>query len=416
MMEDKIIVSNCKALIEKYDNKGYRAIQKELKKLVAADRKRRIKTLVFYLDNKAGMKKIKGKAVTDPTNPRQNKKAIDAIFKSFDPHYLMILGAHDIIPHQDLDNLMFDGIEDDDFQAWGDIPYACDASYSRDPVKFVGPTRVVGRLPDLVGANKPTYLISLIKTATKYKKRSPKEYAEYFGLSAEVWKRSTRLSLTNTFGNDDKLMLAPPAGPNYRKKQLRKRMHFINCHGGLASPEFTGQRGKRYPVSLTTKSTQGEILEGTVASVECCYGAELYDSVTLAIDKPICQSYLQQKAYGYFGSTTIAYGPVASNGEADLICQYFLQNVLGGASIGRAALMARQRFVNQTGQMDPADLKTLSQFYLLGDPSIHPVAKPSETVLPKGVVIAKIEHSSRAERREKMKMVGTTTRTERCGQ
>lgn len=65
-------------------------------------------------------------------------------------------------------------------------------------------------------------------------------------------------------------------------------MHFINCHGGPASPEFYGQHGDNYPISLTTQSITGEIIEGTVAAVEYCYGAELYDSITLGIDRPIC--------------------------------------------------------------------------------------------------------------------------------
>jgi len=193
MMEDKIIVSNRKALVKKYKKKGFDAIQKTLKKLIDADRKRGIKTRVVFLDEKASI---------NPTNPRQNKKAIDSVFKKFNPHYLMILGAHDIVPHQDLYNLV---PSDGDAKAWGDLPYACKAGYSRDSEKFVGPTRVVGRLPDLVAARKPNYLISLIKKAAKYKKRTSDRYSDYFGLSAQVWKGSTRLSLDNIFGDDKKI-------------------------------------------------------------------------------------------------------------------------------------------------------------------------------------------------------------------
>jgi hypothetical protein len=183
-------------------------------------------------------------------------------------------------------------------------------------------------------------------------------------------------------------------------------MHFINCHGGVASPEFQGQQGNRYPTSLTTQATVGEIVDGAVAAVECCYGAELYDATTLAIDLPICQSYLRHGAYGYLGSTTIAYGPADDNGAADLICQYFLLNVLDGASTGRAALLARQQFVERTAQMDPFDLKTLAQFHLLGDPSVHPVAAPSTGDIPKGVATAEAERFFRAERRAKLRLKG----------
>ena len=31
---------------------------------------------------------------------RQNKEAIDAIFRSANPEYLMILGAPDVVPHR----------------------------------------------------------------------------------------------------------------------------------------------------------------------------------------------------------------------------------------------------------------------------------------------------------------------------
>ncbi|MGC2383336.1 MAG: hypothetical protein WA631_09550, partial [Nitrososphaeraceae archaeon] len=208
------------------------------------------------------------------------------------------------------------------------------------------------------------------------------------------------------FCNANKLHLAPPSGPKYPNGELRNRMHFINCHGGPASPEFYGQHGDNYPISLTTQSTTGEILEGTVAAVECCYGAELYDSITLGIDRPICQSYLQQGGYGYFGSSTIAYGPADENSEADLICQYFLRNVLDGASLGESVLKARQQFVERNAQMDPINLKTLAQFYLLGDPSIHPIAEPSPTGVPAGVATADAERFFRAERRHKMKLAG----------
>jgi hypothetical protein len=117
----------------------------------------------------------------------------------------------------------------------------------------------------------------------------------------------------------------------------------------------------------------GKISEGTVAAAECCYGSELYDPQATAGQAGVACTYLKEKAYGFFGSTTIAYGPADGNELADLICQFFLKRVVGGASLGRAALEARQQFVQESGQMDPTELKTLAQFNLLGDPSLTPV-------------------------------------------
>ena len=115
----------------------------------------------------------------------------------------------------------------------------------------------------------------------------------------------------------------------------------------------------------------------TIVAAECCYGAQLYDPV-LATSHGLCLHYLDQGAIAFWGSSNIAWGPAHGNGQADLIAQYFLQEVLRGASLGRAALAARQRFARQASPaLLPVDLKTLAQFVLLGDPSVHPIALPA---------------------------------------
>jgi hypothetical protein len=410
-MDDKIIVSNRAALTAKYGSAGVGKIKQAVTALIAADAKRGIKSRLVYLDDAVAMKSFKGKAVTDPVDPRQNKEAIDAIFKAADPDYLMILGAIDVVPHQDMSNPAFAPPDDDpDKFAYGDLPYACDTPYSRDIATFKGPTRVVGRLPDLTNRTKeiasPAHLISVLRFAETFKSRPVADYGKYFGLSTFSWRKSTELSLTNTFGNDAALTIAPPGGPTHPAARLAPLAHFINCHGAQADPEFFGEKGNSQPVSLTSDGIAKKIKPGTVAAVECCYGAELYDSVTLELPLPICQRYLIQGAYGYFGSSTIAYGPADSNGAADLVTQYFLLAVLEGASVGRAALMARQQFVSQTGELDPMDLKTLAQFSLLGDPSVVPAIVPSATSVPKGADTDKSERQARHQRRAKSRAVG----------
>jgi len=110
-----------------------------------------------------------------------------------------------------------------------------------------------------------------------------------------------------------------------------------------------------------------------VLAAECCYGAELYDPAKTNGQVGLCNAYLGAKAYGFFGSSTIAYGPESGNAQADLICQYFFTHILAGASQGEATLMARQDFLKVLSVADPSDLKTLAQFNLMGDPSLHPV-------------------------------------------
>ena len=68
--------------------------------------------------------------------------------------------------------------------------------------------------------------------------------------------------------------------------------------------------------------------------------------------------------------------------------------------------MARQLFVSDTAQMDPMDLKTFTQFYLLGDPSLHPIAKRDTTGIPTDEEKASAEQYYGTERRQKMMLAG----------
>lgn len=413
-MDDKIIVTNRSALSAKYGAAGLAQIGKALDALVAADAKRGITTRVVHLDDAAAMKRFGAAPVADRKSPKQNKAAIDAVFTKTEPDYLMILGSTDVVPHQDLKTPLIGEEKDDDPIVFGDLPYACKAAYSREITKFKGPTRVVGRLPDLTGAREPSHLLKLLEVAAGFKPRPAADYAAYFGLSTASWQKSTALSLEALFGNAKALQISPPRGPRHTAARLAALSHFINCHGGDADPEFFGEEEVKegeespdQPPAHSSKAITGKIKPATVAAVECCYGAQLYDSVTLALPLPICQNYLAQGAYGYFGSTTIAYGPADETGVADVITQAFMKEVLAGASLGRAALVARQAYVDQASELDPIDLKTLAQFNLLGDPSLHPVqARKPAAGVPRGMANAEAERQQRHERRAKLKSKG----------
>lgn len=404
-MDDKIIVTNRNALRAKYGKSGFVKIQKSVAGLIAADARRGLRSRMVFVDDPAAMKRYGGKAVTDAASPQQNKAAIDAIYRKTSPEYLMILGAPDVVPHQDIRNPIA-AKDDPDRTVPSDLPYACDGSYSRDIVSFKGPTRVVGRLPDLTGASEPSHILTLLAHATEFTPRAAELYHEYFGLSTDSWKVSTALSLENLFGRSKGLLLSPPKGPRHSALRLNALAHFINCHGAMADPAFYGEKDENQPMALTSELIKGKIKTGTIAAVECCYGAELYDSVTLAGPLPICQCYLQQGAYGYFGSSTIAYGPEDQNGAADLVTQYWLSNVLEGASTGRAALVARQKFVQGVAELDPVDLKTLAQFTLLGDPSLHPVKVIGSRSVQTGMDNEFSDRVGRQERRSKLKDMG----------
>jgi peptidase C25-like protein len=404
-MTDKVIVTNVSALRAKY-GRGLASIRAAIRRLIASDRTRGIQTRLVAIDSETAMKRLGAPRVVDGGDPEQNKKAIDGVYRALQPDYLMLLGAVDVIPHQDLKNPVYEADDDPDRCAYGDLPYACDGPYSREPHEFLGATRVVGRLPDLAGASEPDYLIALLRTAARWHERDETDYLPYLAFSAQIWERSTRQSLRKAFGTADEVQLVPPNDSRWTAAQLKRLSHFINCHGADADFHFYGEerRTGRQPPSHVSTWIDGKIAEGTIVAAECCYGSQLYDP-ELAGHQGICSTYLAGGAYALIGATTIAYGEATRNSDADLICQYFFRRVLAGASVGRAFLEARQEFAQSAPELDPVDLKTLAQFTLLGDPSIHPVATPAPFALRQPKRRAAAASAARVERQARRKQL-----------
>jgi hypothetical protein len=376
MAIDKVVLALSQALQAKYGKRGVAAIDKALRELIQADKRRGIETVVVRLDHADDMAHFGG-AIGSQPDARAVKTAIDKVASGSQAHYLLLLGGPDVLPMVPLTNPAYSGLEgDSDRTVPSDLPYACEARYSTNPNRFLGPTRVVGRLPDAMGERTPRLLTQLIRAAARAKPRPRSDYQGCFALSAQAWEASTKLSLTNTFGHAKSLHTSPSQGPAWTAAQLAPRVHFINCHGADSAPEYYGQPPdvEEFPLAHEARRLKGKVSAGTVVAAECCYGAQLYHPGDAGGQAGMALTYLADGAAAVFGSTTIAYGPSEGNGAADLICQYFVQQVLAGASLGRAALEARQKFAGARTHLDPFDLKTLMQFYLLGDPSAQPVS------------------------------------------
>ncbi len=373
MKSKKLIITSKENLALKY-GKGFASIKKSIAALIKSDKKIGFQTSVVYLDDAASAKKAGIKTVKSVT-ASSVKQSIDFLYHKHIPAYILILGAQDVIPFVEITN----PADDEDAVVPTDLPYACEKPYSKNINDFTGPTRVVGRLPDIPGSNDPSYLVTTINNVIKSKPIDAKSYSNYFSISCDEWKISTRLSLKNIFGNFSKLLISPPAGKKYSAAQLKPLTHFYNCHGASNDFAYYGQKGKSYPQAIHSLQLDQKVSYGTIVAAECCYGAELVDNTMLGINGQvsICNQYLKNGAMAFMGSSTISYGPVDGQGLADLITQYFIRNVHDGASTGRAMLEARQKFIAESGpSLDPYELKTLAQFSLMGDPSVLPVKPP----------------------------------------
>ena len=316
-MNDKIIVTNLGALKQKYGANGVAKIWAAVKAMISADKARRLQTRLIALDRASDMKKVHGSRVSAADNCGQNKKAIDAIYATLRPDYLLILGAIDVFPHQDLINPAF-GEDDVDQYAYGDIPYACEEPYSQQADKFIGPTRVVGRLPAVTGATDPAYLIGLLETATLWKSLTQQDYSDYFAISADIWKNSTTLSVQNFLARV-RTSTCRPRGPEVDRCALSRIVPISSIVTEVRPIRSFMGKGLSISDRAPSRLVAGKITEGTVAAIECCYSSELYDPNLLApVQAGICNTYLAGKAYGFFASSTIAYGP--STGKVRRTC------------------------------------------------------------------------------------------------
>ena len=104
---DKAIVLHRGALRAKYGADGLAAIRDALARMAEADRAREISSRIIAVDRAGTMKGLGGPTVADPTDAMAVKAAIDAAADAVTAHYVMLVGAPDVLapatpaqPHQ----------------------------------------------------------------------------------------------------------------------------------------------------------------------------------------------------------------------------------------------------------------------------------------------------------------------------
>lgn len=370
----KVVLTNRNAAKAKYGASGWRRIRAAVTTLTKADAARGIATRLFALDSAADCSKVGATPITEAGDAETVKATIDSIFATRNPAYLMLLGGPELVPLVNLANPLWTGdpSHDPDPTVPSDLPYACDTPYTLTASSYRGPTRVVGRLADLTGDTDPEALLVQLHhaaTARSARRASPEPV---FAVSAKVWVGSTTKSVAGLPDVSGAVRTSPTDGPAWTAADVAPRVHFVNCHGAEFDPNWYGQVAPsnwNLPVAIAAANVTPGVVPGQVVAAECCYGTAHWHPSAAA---SVALSYLLGGASGVFGSSTVAYGPASTTEYADVICRLFVEQVLGGASIGRAALVARQRFIQSQAFLDPTDVKTLAQFALLGDPSAVP--------------------------------------------
>jgi hypothetical protein len=388
----KVVLTNRAAGTAKYGASGWRRIRAAVTVLAKADKARGITTRFFALDSAADCRKVGATALAAATDVETVKATVDRIFATWSPAYLAILGGPDLVPLVNLANPLWTGDpnHDPDPTIPSDLPYACDTPYTLTAASYRGPTRVVGRIADLTGDPDPQALLTQLRHAAvggTVVRASPEPV---FAVSAKVWVGSTTTSIAGLPDVSGTVHTSPPNGPTWTTADIAPRVHFVNCHGAEFDPKWYGQLSPNnwnLPVAIAASNIPAAVPLGQVVATECCYGTAHWPPSAAGGQAGVALTYLLAGASGVFGSSTVAYGPATTNDYADVICRLFVEQVLGGASTGRAALVARQRFIQSQAFLDPTDVKTLAQFALLGDPSAVPfVAATGGAAAPKGTV------------------------------
>ncbi len=385
----KLSLTHRGRLLGKYGASGVAAIEKAVVKWQEKDAKRGFRNVYLAVDDGAALKPFGVAPLKGAVTAAKVKAVVDRLCAKLAPEYLVLLGAGDVVPQFEVANPTLHEDGDTDPKVPTDNPYACSRPFvAAKRASYLIPDRVVGRLPDLPGATDPAALLELLATASTWKSKQASSYSGDLLACCDEWVGAGRECVKAIGRAPGRLQVSPPATATGKaiRDRHRKLLHMIKAHGAELDAQFYGQSGDSYPELLTSPSLTGRTRPGTVVGAMCCFGAALFDSSDPAAvvpgALPIPTVYLRQGAFGFAGSTTTAWVGVAEMMCADWIVTGFLKSVLGGASLGRALLEAKQDFVNwiqkQGRSPDLAEEKTLLQFVLLGDPSIHPVA-PSLT-------------------------------------
>lgn len=382
---DKVLVTNFAALRTKHGPDGVARIRAAMDTLVAADLNRGLVTRIVNLDDGRTARALGVARVDDVADQHGTKNVIDAIDAEWEPAYIVIVGSDDVVTSQTLRNPLYEAgpdSADDDLWVASDLPYASDHDFSHTIGHFRGPTRVVGRIPDGHANSSSMQLRTALRAAANYTARPKSAYEKYWGLTAADWRKSSVELLHKTIGSTQGLVEIPPH-LKWRIGHTHRPLHFFNCHGASNRPQMQGQRGSWRPVVMNPKDLlKGERLHpGTVVISECCYTGAMVPHDARS-GPAFVDTYMRKGAYAFLGSSTEVWGGIVSNEDADLLARSFLQHLLAGTSTGRALLQARQDYVMRKTVLSPTDLKTLAQFTLFGDPSLHPVHSSRTTIQP----------------------------------
>jgi hypothetical protein len=398
----KLSVTVKSHLEDKYKKKpgALQEIDEAIKDWIKADSNRGIRTVHVALDDPADMNPLGATPISGKATAPRIKRAIDDLWKRLNPQYLVLFGAKDIVPMFEVWNPAYDQNGDDDEKVPTDNPYASSKRFrSSRRIGYLVPDRVIGRIPDMVSDSDPAWFVEYLKkTACTWTAQPASFYArQLYAICSQECEGAGLDCMRYIRRPEADLLISPPIEDSLpaAKQRLSAPLHMIKCHGNEKDAAFWGYQNvdqknnqEAWKQAVTSATLKECLQPGTVVATMCCFGAEIFLPKD-ADSWPLASTYLRKGAFGFVGSTKKAWGGFPSEKNwSDWIAGGYLKNVLQGSSIGRAFLDSKIDYacaiIDQGKALDLADEKTLIEYVLLGDPTIHPVGskEPPKTLLP----------------------------------
>jgi hypothetical protein len=373
------------------DRAALKKIEAAVERWRDADSKRGIQTVHVAVDDPADktMKELRVAPVSGEATPEKIKQVIDQLWTKITPtpDYLVLFGGHDIVPMFEVKNPTDLWKKDDDQNLLTDNPYASSRRFRRShPKSYLIPDRAIGRIPDMLSDPDPAWFVDYLKTARKWKSRDASIYKRPYVICTAEAKGAGIDCIQQAFAKPTlPLFTCPPTSDisTPARDRLSARLHMIKCHGNVGDPAFWGYRlSNEDKPAITSATLKSRLKPSTLAAAMCCYGAQIFSpsdpKAKSPGEWPMASTYLREGAVGFVGSTMKAWVGLADMSGADWIVADFLRRVLGGASIGRAFLESKQDnpgYHYTRGRVQGIqEEKTVIEYVLLGDPSIHPVS------------------------------------------
>ena len=350
-----IILTREKALLKEIQQSTSDTLHTVLSNFIQSRKSRGI--LYFYLDlDDCALTSSSTNSCADTID------ILSQINKKAHPKYVFILGNEKII---DVISWQDETLDDNDIES--DFCYtSLDTSSPWQRRKFDLSTAFrVGRLP--VYHNESfeefqAYFNSVISAVDGFDNKVN------YGLSALVWRKESDHEY-NMFAQG-KVDVSPnitlsDVGSRFSKDT---NIFYFNLHGSDVTKYWYGQQGKKYPEAVAPEIFDN-INVPFILAVEACYGARYTGGLTA--QDSILLNAMTHKCISFLGSSRIAYGAPAPPGScADDVTGEFLRQVSEGKSVGDAFVDGIEKIVSSSKNLDDAELKTIVEFNLYGDPSI----------------------------------------------